>query len=62
MSHDDLLRLIRMQGCHLRRSSERHDVYVNPATGRKATIPRDAEMCDELASLIQEYLAEDAKR
>ena len=56
MSRDELLRALRVLGCHLRRRSEKHDLYFNPSTGRRATIPRDQEVCDELASLIKRAL------
>jgi hypothetical protein len=62
MTHDELLRAIRLLGCHLRRRSESHDIYVNPSTGRKACIPRQEEICDELASLIKNHLEEAIER
>ena len=56
MAHDDLLQAIRMMGCHWRRCSEKHDIYVNPSTGRKVSIPRQREIADELAALIKNRL------
>ncbi len=61
MSHPDLMHAIRMLGCRYRRASQKHDLYETPATGRKVTIPRRKEICDELASLIKNYLAEESE-
>ena len=56
MSHDDLLHEVCTLGCHLRRQSERHHIYVNPSTGRKASIPRHKEIPESLARLIKKHL------
>jgi hypothetical protein len=62
MSRLELLLRIRVLGCELRQRSDKHELYHNPSTGRKATIPRDEEVCDELASLITEHLVSVAGR
>jgi mRNA interferase HicA len=34
----------------------RHDVYLNPATGQKQSVPRHTEIDDALAKHIKKYL------
>jgi len=48
----ELLRRIEAQGCELFRHGGRHDIYHNPATGRRAPVLRHAEIADTLARLI----------
>jgi len=43
-------------GCRLKRHGGRHDIYVNPRTGRQAPIPRHAEIKDTLVRLIRKQL------
>lgn len=62
MSHDELLREIRLLGCHLRRQSEKHEIYANPSTGRKASIPRHKEISEGLVRLIRNHLEEAIER
>lgn len=43
-------------GCLLHRHGGRHDLFVNPATGRKAPVPRHKEIKDSLCALIRRQL------
>jgi predicted RNA binding protein YcfA (HicA-like mRNA interferase family) len=40
-------------GCILHRHGGRHDLYLHPANGRKAPVPRHAEIKDSLCRLIR---------
>jgi hypothetical protein len=62
VNHDELLREIHLLGCHFGRRSERHEVYVNPSTGRKATIPRSEEIASPIAVLIKKHLGSEDQR
>ena len=50
------LRELRKAGCILHRHGGRHDLYLNPANGRKAPVPRHAEIKDSLCRLIRQQL------
>ncbi|HEY0514662.1 MAG TPA: type II toxin-antitoxin system HicA family toxin [Thermoanaerobaculia bacterium] len=56
MNRRDLIRELTRKGCHLERHGGRHDIYVNPANGRKAPIPRHNEIKNSLCSLIRRQL------
>ncbi len=43
-------------GCLLQRHGGRHDLFVNPASGRKAPVPRHKEIKDSLCALIRRQL------
>jgi len=40
-------------GCYLKRHGSKHDIYVNPKNGRKAPVPRHAEIKNTLIELIK---------
>jgi mRNA interferase HicA len=44
-------------GCVLVRHGDRHDLYRNPKTGKKQTVPRHAEIDEVLARHIIKELA-----
>jgi predicted RNA binding protein YcfA (HicA-like mRNA interferase family) len=46
-------------GCYLKRHGSNHDIYVNPRNGRKALVPRHAEIKDSLCKLIRKQLGVD---
>ena len=56
MRHDELVRDVLALGCHLRRQSTKHEIYLNPSTGRSASIPRDKEVSDAIVRLIKNHL------
>src|SRR6266849_6098793 len=41
--------------CVLLRYGSRHDIYLNPATGKKQSVPRHAEIDDRLAKHMRKY-------
>jgi hypothetical protein len=43
-------------GCYLERHGKRHDIFVNPRNGKKAPIPRHAEIKESLCRLIKTQL------
>jgi mRNA interferase HicA len=56
MKRQELIRELRRAGCVLERHGARHDVYLNPATGQKQSVPRHTEIDDALAKHIKKYL------
>jgi mRNA interferase HicA len=56
MKRQEFIRELRAAGCELLRHGARHDVYVNPTTGQKQTVPRHTEIDDALAKHIKKYL------
>ena len=56
MKRLDFIREIEHQGCVLKRHGKRHDIYLNPATGRTAPLPRHNEIRDSLCRLIRRQL------
>jgi len=50
------LRELAEKGCILERHGGRHDLYRNPANGRKAPVPRHNELKDSLCRLIRRQL------
>ena len=42
--------------CYLQRHGKRHDIYANPATGRRAPVPRHPEIKESLVRLIDKQL------
>jgi len=53
----ELLEHLRRHGCHLDREGSRHSIYVNPAIGVKAPVPRHSEIDNRLAVKICRQLA-----
>lgn len=56
MKRAALLRELAQQGCVLHRHGGRHDLWLNPASGRKAPVPRHNEIRDSLCRLIRRQL------
>jgi mRNA interferase HicA len=50
------LRELGQAGCSLDRHGKKHDLYLNPVTGRRAPVPRHAEIKDSLCDLIRRQL------
>lgn len=40
MKVSEMIRYIKKNGCKLHRNGARHDIWINPATGGEAQIPR----------------------
>ncbi len=55
MKRNDLLRLLAEKRCHLHRHGGRHDIFVS-LDGRKAPVPRHAEIQDTLVKMILKQL------
>jgi mRNA interferase HicA len=43
-------------GCVLHRHGKKHDLYLNPANGRKAPVPRHPQILESLCELIRRQL------
>lgn len=56
MKRGALLKELRRAGCALHRHGKKHDLYINPATGKKAPVPRHTEIKNSLAELIRKQL------
>jgi len=52
----ELIRQLTEAGCVLARHGARHDIYLNPATGKKQPVPRRAEIEEQLARHIKKIL------
>jgi predicted RNA binding protein YcfA (HicA-like mRNA interferase family) len=52
----DFIRELVKAGCHLKRHGGSHDIYVNPQNGKKAPVPRHAEIKESLCNLIKNQL------
>jgi mRNA interferase HicA len=56
MNRKEFVRQITQAGCVLLRSGANHDIYLNPATGKKQPVPRHKEIDNQLAKHIKNYL------
>ena len=56
MKRGDLLRYLEGCGCKLEREGSRHSIYVNPANGKKTSVPRHREIDNRLARKICKQL------
>ena len=52
MKRGDLLRYLERCGCKLEREGSRHSIYLNPANGKKTSVPRHMEIDNRLARKI----------
>ena len=57
MKRKELIRKITSAGCMLVRHGARHDLYINPRTGKKQPVPRHDEIDESLAKHILKELA-----
>jgi predicted RNA binding protein YcfA (HicA-like mRNA interferase family) len=44
MKHRDFVRHLEAHGCEVLREGGRHTIYINPANGQKAAVPRHKEI------------------
>jgi mRNA interferase HicA len=51
-----LIQDLHAAGCHFLRAGGRHDLYVNPATGKVAAVPRHTEVKEYVAKKIKKDL------
>jgi predicted RNA binding protein YcfA (HicA-like mRNA interferase family) len=56
MKRRELIKKLVAGGCKLLRSGARHDLYVNPATGKMQPVPRHTEIDETLAKHILKHL------
>ena len=56
MKRGDLLRYLQGCGCKLEREGSRHSIYLNPANGKKTSVPRHMEIDNRLARKICKQL------
>ncbi|MFC2156536.1 type II toxin-antitoxin system HicA family toxin [Acidobacteriota bacterium] len=56
MKREEFIRELFRAGCILKRHGKNHDIYVNPANGKKAPVPRHKEIQNTLCSLIKKQL------
>ena len=56
MKREGFIRELSRLGCVLIRHGKKHDIYLNPENGRKAPVPRHAEIKNTLNILIRKQL------
>jgi hypothetical protein len=56
MKRTELIRDLVAAGCVLHRHGARHDIYINPANGKKQPVPRHTEIDEHLARHIKRNL------
>ena len=56
MKRSEFIRQLTHEGCTLYRHGSRHDIYINPATGHKQSVPWHTEIDDALEKHIKKYL------
>lgn len=56
MKRKDLIKKLSVSGCVFVRHGSNHDLYRNPATGKKQPIPRHREIDENLAKHILKEL------
>jgi len=56
MKRKEFIHQLVKAGCILQRHGSKHDIYVNPSTGKKQPVPRHNEIHDKLAKHIKKYL------
>lgn len=56
MKRKDLIKKLSSAGCILLRHGSRHDLYINPKTGKKQPVPRHNEIDEILAKHILKVL------
>lgn len=56
MKRAEFVRQLTEAGCRLLRHGAKHDIYTNPATGRKQPVPRHTEIDGHLVKHIKRHL------
>jgi predicted RNA binding protein YcfA (HicA-like mRNA interferase family) len=56
MKRKEFIRQLVKDGCILLRHGARHDIYLNPANGKKQPVPRYSEIDDQLVRHIRNEL------
>jgi len=53
MKRKEFIRQLLQEGCVFLRHGARHDVYLNPSTGKKQPVPRHSEIDDSLSGISE---------
>ncbi len=56
MKRKEFIKQLLKDGCILHRTGARHDIYMNPANGKKQPVPRHIEIENELVKHIRKQL------
>ena len=56
MKRKELIKTLKGAGCVFVRAGARHDVFMNPKTGKKQAVPRHREIDESLAKHILKIL------
>lgn len=56
MKRKEFIRQLMKNGCVLLRPGAKHDIYLNPSTGKEQPVPRHTEIDNGLAKHIRKYL------
>ncbi len=56
MKRHEFIKILSKSGCILIRHGKKHDIYKNPANGKKAPVPRHSEIKNTLCELIKKQL------
>ncbi|MBN2327411.1 MAG: type II toxin-antitoxin system HicA family toxin [Candidatus Omnitrophica bacterium] len=56
MNRKEFIRKLNQSGCVLHRHGARHDLYLNPANGKKQPVPRHTEIDEKLVKHILKHL------
>jgi predicted RNA binding protein YcfA (HicA-like mRNA interferase family) len=56
VKRSEFVRELTQAGCQLLRHGSRHDIYANPANGKRAPVPRHTEIKNSLCRLIRRQL------
>jgi mRNA interferase HicA len=56
MKRGALIKQLTEAGCILYRHGSNHDIYINPANGKKQPLPRHSEIDESLAKHIKKNL------
>jgi len=62
MKRHELIHHLERHGCRFEREGSRHTIFINPATGDKAPVPRHAEIDNLLARKICKQLTVEPMR
>jgi len=57
VKRNEFIRKLVNAGCFLKRHGANHDIYENSRNGKKAPVPRHAEIKNTLCQLIRKQLA-----
>jgi len=59
MKKQELLKILKKEGCEFIRHGGKHDIYHNPKTGKTEPVPRHNEINEKLAKKIIKSLSQD---